>query len=98
MFPVRKAGKLPGPTISESYSLEYGEDVLEVQPDLVPPGSTVLLLDDLLATGGTLVAATRLIERAGLRVGAVAVVLELEGLGGRDLLAQHPFASITTVG
>ncbi|PZQ87759.1 MAG: adenine phosphoribosyltransferase [Leifsonia xyli] len=86
---VRKVGKLPGATISESYALEYGEATLEVHADQLPVGTRVLLIDDVLATGGTLAASHRLIERAGWVLAGTAVVLELGGLGGRAHLAPH---------
>jgi adenine phosphoribosyltransferase len=81
---VRKPGKLPREVISESYDLEYGSTSLEVQPSDFAPGTRILLLDDVLATGGTLSAAASLIERAGWSVAGVSVVLELDGLDGRD--------------
>jgi adenine phosphoribosyltransferase len=83
---VRKAGKLPGPRIAESYSLEYGEATLEVHVDQVPPGTRVLLVDDVLATGGTIGAAATLIERAGWAIAGISVVLEIPMLGGRAAL------------
>ncbi|MBB4658452.1 adenine phosphoribosyltransferase [Parvularcula dongshanensis] len=85
--PVRKRGKLPHDTISRSYSLEYGEDVLELHRDAVAPGERVLLIDDLIATGGTAVAAAELLAELGARPVACAFVIELEGLGGREALA-----------
>lgn len=87
MLPVRKAGKLPRETIAEQYALEYGTAALEVQPADLPAGCRVLLLDDVLATGGTLAAAAKLIERAGWSIAGIGVVLELDGLGGRGMLA-----------
>lgn len=81
--PVRKAGKLPAETISKSYALEYGEDTLEVHKDALPSGANVLLVDDLLATGGTAAATTDLVRSAGAQVTAAAFVVELEGLSGR---------------
>lgn len=87
---IRKAGKLPGERLAESYALEYGQATLEVHVDQVPAGSRVLLVDDVLATGGTLGAAHRLIERAGWEIAGTAVVLELGFLGGRAALAPHP--------
>lgn len=83
---VRKKGKLPGTTISHSYSLEYGEDEIEIQPDMVPAGARVVLVDDLLATGGTMSAAEALIAKTGAHVVMNAVIIELEGLNGVDKL------------
>lgn len=81
--PVRKVGKLPGPTLSAQYVLEYGSAVLEVRTDAFTPGARVLVLDDVLATGGTAEAASELIERAGAVVTAFEAVIELTALGGR---------------
>jgi len=86
---IRKAGKLPGATLSESYALEYGEATLQVHADQLAAGTRVLLVDDVLATGGTLGASQRLIERAGWSLAGTAVVLELDGLGGRERLAPN---------
>jgi adenine phosphoribosyltransferase len=94
---IRKAGKLPGETLRESYALEYGEAVLEVHTDQLPSGSRVLLVDDVLATGGTLAASQRLIERAGWVLAGTAVVLELDGLGGREKLAPLDVVALQTV-
>lgn len=88
MLPVRKAGKLPRRVIAQQYALEYGSATLEVQPDDLAAGCRVLLLDDVLATGGTLAAASSLIERAGWTIAGIGVVLELESLGGRRLLTR----------
>ncbi len=84
--PVRKAGKLPGQTISEAYSLEYGEAVVELHQDALQPGETVLLVDDLLATGGTAEAGIKLIERLGGKIAGCAFVVDLPDLGGRKRL------------
>ena len=84
--PVRKKGKLPGTTISEAYTLEYGEAVMEIHDDAIPEGARVLLVDDLLATGGTAVAGINLIERLGGRVVGCAFVIDLPDLGGRTRL------------
>ncbi len=83
---VRKAGKLPRAVLTQEYALEYGTAALEVHVDQLPPGSRVLIVDDVLATGGTALAAANLIERAGWHVAGVAVALELDGLGGRPRL------------
>ncbi|WGW13038.1 adenine phosphoribosyltransferase [Saxibacter everestensis] len=84
---IRKAGKLPGRVLAHSYDLEYGTATLEIQPDGLAAGARVLLLDDVLATGGTLGASCELLEEAGCTVAGIGVVLELEGLSGRANLA-----------
>ena len=86
VVPVRKAGKLPWPTIAASYELEYGEATIEVHADAFAEHRRVLLVDDVLATGGTLAAAADLVGRAGGELVGVSVVLELAALGGRDRL------------
>lgn len=86
VLPVRKAGKLPRAVFREEYDLEYGTAAFEVHEGEVPPGSRVLIIDDVLATGGSVEAASRLIERAGWRVAGVSVAIELDGLGGRERL------------
>lgn len=91
---VRKAGKLPREVVAEDYALEYGTATLELHTTDLAPGSRVLILDDVLATGGTLGAAARLFERCGIHVAGVGVVMELDGLGGRDALAGHPVESL----
>jgi adenine phosphoribosyltransferase len=88
--PVRKAGKLPGPTHGVSYSLEYGEATLEVHQDALQPGERVLLVDDVLATGGTAAATRRLVEECGARAHAFAVLMELTFLPGRAALGELP--------
>jgi adenine phosphoribosyltransferase len=84
--PIRKKGKLPGQTLSQAYKLEYGEAVVEVHDDAMQPGEKVLLVDDLLATGGTAEAGIRLIERLGAAVIGCAFVVDLPDLGGRRKL------------
>ena len=84
--PIRKKGKLPGQTISQAYKLEYGEAVVEVHDDALQPGEKVLLVDDLLATGGTAEAGIKLIERLGAQVIGCAFVVDLPALGGRKKL------------
>jgi adenine phosphoribosyltransferase len=97
-IPIRKAGKLPHITISESYGLEYGTDTLEMHIDAVPQGSKVLLIDDVLATGGTIGAAIELIHRLGGEVSHVLALLEIEGLPGRaNLQAKYPNIPITSL-
>ncbi|MGF7178255.1 adenine phosphoribosyltransferase [Azospirillum doebereinerae] len=83
---VRKRGKLPGDTVAHSYDLEYGTDTIEVQSDAVKPGQRVVVLDDLLATGGTMAAAVTLLRRIGADVRAAAFLVELTFLNGRDKL------------
>jgi adenine phosphoribosyltransferase len=88
VVPVRKAGKLPWRTVSAAYALEYGEAVVEVHEDAFAGPRRVLLVDDVLATGGTLAAAADLVGRAGGELAGVSVVVELVALGGRDRLAH----------
>jgi adenine phosphoribosyltransferase len=89
VVPVRKAGKLPRACLSADYTLEYGTATLEMHTDSVRPGQRVLLVDDVLATGGTLAAAVTLVEGLGGVVVAVSVVVELTDLGGRQRIAPH---------
>jgi adenine phosphoribosyltransferase len=84
--PIRKTGKLPWKTIAEGYQLEYGTDQLEIHSDAVEPGQKVLIVDDVLATGGTAAAAVRLIRKLGGEVVGLQVLIELEELGGRKRL------------
>jgi adenine phosphoribosyltransferase len=88
-IPVRKAGKLPFATVCESYALEYGNATVEVHTDAAEAGERVLIVDDLLATGGTLLAAARLMQRLGARIVDTAVVIDLPALGGRARLAAE---------
>jgi len=83
---ARKTGKLPGKTISHTYDLEYGSDTIELQADAIKPDQKVVILDDLLATGGTAGGALTLLRQAGANVRAAAFIIELKGLGGRDHL------------
>lgn len=97
LAPIRKEGKLPGETATRSYDLEYGTAELELQTDALPSGSEVLLVDDLLATGGTLRAAAGLLEEIGARVTGMAVLVELEELDGRRSLRDYNLLSLTTI-
>ncbi len=90
---VRKKGKLPGPTIPFTYDLEYGQDTVEVQADAITPGQRVVVLDDLLATGGTMSAAISLLRMVGAEVAAAACIIELSFLGGRAKITV-PFSSV----
>ena len=89
LVPARKFGKLPGATAREVYSLEYGEDAIEIHRDALTRGQRVVVVDDLLATGGTASAAARLVEQLGARVEALLFVIELKGLGGREKLTPY---------
>jgi adenine phosphoribosyltransferase len=95
--PVRKAGKLPGPTHAVSYELEYGKATLEIHADAVRPGERVLLVDDVLATGGTADATRQLVEAGGASVVGFAVLMELGFLGGRAALGDLPLHALRTV-
>jgi len=90
---VRKRGKLPGATVPFEYALEYGTDTIEIQADAVAAGQRVVVLDDLLATGGTMVAATELMRKKGANVVGAACIIELSFLGGREKL-DLPFTSL----
>jgi adenine phosphoribosyltransferase len=94
--PIRKPGKLPYRTRRERYALEYGTDAVEMHVDAVRRGERVLIVDDLLATGGTAAAAVRLVRGAGARVAEVAFVVELAFLGGRKRLGRIPVFSLVT--
>ncbi|MEZ5116927.1 MAG: adenine phosphoribosyltransferase [Candidatus Nanopelagicales bacterium] len=95
--PLRKAGKLPGEVHVEEYALEYGTATLEVHTDALRPGRRVLVVDDVLATGGTLAAAAALVRRTGADVVGAAVVVELLALGGRDRLPDLDLHALITV-
>lgn len=94
--PVRKKGKLPWKTRQTAYSLEYGESIVELHEDAVKPGETILLVDDLLATGGTAAAAVKLLDELGANLIGISVLIELGFLQGRSKLAPHPVHSILT--
>ena len=87
--PVRKPHKLPAETYSQSYELEYGTDTIEIHKDAIPVGANVLIVDDLLATGGTAEAACKLIKQTGANLVGIAFLIELEALGGRKKLPQN---------
>jgi len=91
---VRKKGKLPYKTLSATYSLEYGEDTLEIHEDAFEPGSKVLLIDDLLATGGTISAATELVKKLKGDIAEIVFVIELSALNGRAKLGDIPVYSM----
>jgi adenine phosphoribosyltransferase len=97
VVPVRKAGKLPRATHAATYDLEYGTATLEIHTDALRPGQRVLVVDDVLATGGTAQATVSLIERTGARVIGLTVLLELAFLAGRDRLAGCPVRALLTV-
>jgi len=92
--PVRKKGKLPYNTISESYSLEYGEDVLEIHEDALEKGERVVIIDDLIATGGTVGATAKLVEKLEAEIVECAFVVELPDLKGRDQIKNHKVFTI----
>jgi adenine phosphoribosyltransferase len=93
-LPVRKPGKLPAATESVEYSLEYGTDRLEIHRDAIQPGQKVLIVDDVLATGGTAAAVAHLVEKLGGSVAALAFVVELDFLNGRDRLTGYEIRSL----
>ena len=94
--PVRKKGKLPWKTRQTAYSLEYGESIVELHEDAIRPGESVLLVDDLLATGGTAAAAVKLLDELGANLIGISVLIELEFLAGRQKLTPHRVSSILT--
>lgn len=93
---VRKKNKLPGKTLSYDYKLEYGEDTIQIQPDLIKPKSRIVIVDDLLATGGTMGAAVQLIRNAGAEVVATVCLIELRELSGRQKI-DAPFETLFSV-
>jgi adenine phosphoribosyltransferase len=95
-IPVRKPGKLPAETESETYQLEYGEDKIEIHKDAISKGDKVLVHDDLLATGGTAEAATKLIEKLGGEVVQVSFIIELSFLNGKDKLKNYSVKALMT--
>ena len=95
-IPIRKQGKLPWKTRQTAYALEYGEAIVELHQDAVRPGETILLVDDLLATGGTAAAAVKLLEELGANLVGISVLIELAFLQGRARLVPHSVHSILT--
>ncbi len=95
-IPIRKKGKLPRETVETTYDLEYGTASIEVHKDDVKPGTRIVLVDDLIATGGTLEAAARLVTQLGAEIAKVICLLELKGLHGRDRLKGYPVATVLT--
>ena len=94
LVPIRKPGKLPGEVIAEEYDLEYGSNTVEMQKSAIKPGDRVVIVDDLLATGGTMKAAVNLVERLGGEVCGTLFMIELTELGGRDCLKDYFVASL----
>ncbi|MGB9443229.1 MAG: adenine phosphoribosyltransferase [Desulfobacterales bacterium] len=94
MIPIRKNGKLPYNTISESYTLEYGEEVIEIHEDAIQKGERVVIIDDLMATGGTISAAANLVEKLGGEIIECSFVLELPDLNGREKIGSRKVFSI----
>ena len=94
---MRKPGKLPGKTTGHDYALEYGTDRVEVHADAIAPGEQVLLIDDLIATGGTAVAAIKLVEKLGGVVMAASFVIDLPELGGRALVEQRGVPTVALI-
>lgn len=94
--PIRKKGKLPFATHSVSYGLEYGKDTVEVHTDAIAPGHKVLMVDDLLATGGTMTAACELIEKLGAEIAGLTFLIELADLKGRDNFSQYRIHTVIT--
>lgn len=95
-IPVRKKGKLPCETVSAEYDLEYGKAEIEIHKDAVRPGQKVVLVDDLIATGGTMEASCKLVEQLGGEVVKILFLMELAGLKGREKLAKYDVASVIT--
>lgn len=92
--PVRKKGKLPAETISESYNLEYGQATLEIHKDAIKPGQKVVIIDDLIATGGTLEAITKLVEKLGGEVAKICCLIDLPELGGREKVKKYKIDTV----
>ena len=92
--PIRKLGKLPCPTIRQEYQLEYGTDILEIHADAIKPDQRVLLVDDLLATGGTMFACCQMVEKLGGKIVGISFLIELAFLHGRNKLQPYPIHSV----
>lgn len=92
--PIRKKGKLPRATIERTYDLEYGTATIEMHKDAIKPGQRVVLVDDLIATGGTITACTKMVEEVGASVAKIIFLMELEGLHGRELLKGYDVESV----
>lgn len=93
-IPVRKKGKLPCETVSMDYDLEYGKATIEIHKDAIKPGDKVVIIDDLIATGGTIEAITKLVESLGGEIVKIVFVMELEGLNGKEKLSKYDIASL----
>ncbi len=91
---IRKKGKLPGKTVEKTYDLEYGTATIEIHEDAIEPGQKVVIVDDLIATGGTVEAAAELIEDLGGIVSKMVFLMELQGLNGRERLSKYDVASV----
>jgi adenine phosphoribosyltransferase len=98
LVPVRKVGKLPAATVTEAYTLEYGEAALEMHADALSAGDRVLVVDDVIATGGTAAATAELVRRAGAEVRGIVALLEVPGLGGRRRLASYDLRVLIPAG
>ncbi|MCB0272535.1 MAG: adenine phosphoribosyltransferase [Bdellovibrionales bacterium] len=95
--PIRKSGKLPSKKHSHTYSLEYGEDTLEIHEDAIQAGQKVIIVDDLLATGGTAQASVELVKKCGGEISGLSFVIELKDLKGRDKISQYPLYTLASV-
>ena len=93
-IPIRKKGKLPYETIEQEYDLEYGTEIVEIHKDAIKPGQKVAIVDDLIATGGTIEAITKLVDKLGGEVVKIVFLMELEGLKGRDKLVGYDVESV----
>ena len=94
---MRKPGKLPAETLQESYDLEYGTDAVDIHIDAIDRGENVIIIDDLLATGGTMAATCKLVEGLGGKIVEVATLVELTFLNGREKISDHPYFTILSI-